>query len=1769
MAQKSDDTKSVSRSVSSMSDATSGLTLIRFNPVDDILFSTLYTLHTTPQMSNFFYFVWLALTIFQLGGIAVVWGNFPFHEKIITVGHGIFQYLDFSISWSHEVFLFTMTILLTLFALTTVILIIISTVLIKTDRTVPDKLASLVQMCGMLCAYPFFIPALNVFLGGIHCKTSPGHVGMSCESPFAMVSLIFGAIMVVLHVFFSFLIRFFVFPFNARKGGMFASQSGLFMTLCLVESTALPLLTLFLKDYAQYLCIAGFAMSAGLALYATFLLPFHNANANALVGAVQCAIASFHLFGTIWSFLGTGVTWLNAVLWVCWGLSFVGFPILAFVGIRKYGRSKWAIRPGEPIPVTHKKKAEQKPFVFTASPSVTQTHAIPQPAASTLGKTKPASPAPTLNTLHTHKSKTAEEMSILPPSSSRALPPINAPPIIINPTNVSVNGDDKPNEQSPTSSEEQENSNSLLLTPRASSPQQLAPIIIPPATNTPRIAPVLASSSPQPAVKPLTRVTTQPPISLQPPPIAAPPSPRPLVSANYSAAPKYLSEQLGPKLPKYPSPNQVMEAIKFMTCKELRKTKECVYVAEDILRAAEKKFPTSSEMWMTSSFYTLSYTSSEMKLGDQLRTTMQCVPSIHERWVVYALMRDMERKRSAAGGTNSLGVTFKLNFAKASKSHELACAYLQQAYLLLSKENMDLHRVMLMMDKAIMYEKEAREGYRSLLKQYPASPQVLRGLGALMRDIFREDDAAILLFTEANLVEEDDTQQQQDNTSLMSGGSRLSNVAGVGGGNDKKKKKKKRHGRAGNFQEFEEETKNLLPVFVPGLMICAALEIGTLIFLFIYNESTYTTCSVTARQITAFSGMIAEVLDLCLFSTFYLLRQNNPDSYFITHGIKFVPELDLITDFFEHFQEELGTDLHQIYVQSNGDNEFRVFEDEAITALMPYYGNYTVGTHTVQRIVGSDLTTLNLIDLLNNFANVAEQMKNISLWKPDLWLGQRALLWYVRLNGPVVASEWMKNACFVCAENSSVASKSVRVTTITSGIVSVLVPAILLIVQTYVTYLKLTRGRSEVFFRIVNARKEDVLRLKKRLDETEIGQDDESLSATFTNTSAVSVGSVDDENNMEADLGPDSDDREKKEDKDDRLRRELIGMGVREEMINMMWIQGMTMEQIHMMLAQGGGVNGEEMGEVEEEMLNEEEEAKKEEEDKKGEDEKDKKKKKKKSDLSHLSPKEQELMIRVRKVKSFIPNSWYVRVVIGMMLIVILPTVFYVVAVIATRNSISYYESVILTAYKSVVAEQITILALGLSHSLNYEVPNLETRITYATGPWEDFRHLGSNPVAIQVLLAELVTYYEAIDILVSQGSESSNVIPTGDERFDGRTVTRTVRENSKTNTILYATRDCFQNHEGDCDIPDRIYGQSGNYTGLVALSTKMLEAARRLAGEEDPFRNILPETEAVQVLCTLMVYDLRGGYQALLDAVVEEMDAGINVYNIWLYVLFVFAMLSAVTGLFGVILPTRSTMVGIADATEKMKELDPESDAADRTGMGQASWREEYTCDCIRLDKQHQTILLTLAAVCGVLDPTMEVQHLVAELKETVNDQARDELEHSLTILQQKEDHQPKQQEATRKRERRKALMNMMSFLIRTTFNAFSDEEALIDRYRVEKGHRRAHLRSHCTLLRKLQKATLQLAKGAKKDEALATSHAQNLIQLYTQWLTEHVTKIDRELSALLAGNVPESEMEKEVEVVTDFTVPRSFNDFLESENASMQDQKLFEKMKHVLGIH
>ncbi|KAK2959295.1 hypothetical protein BLNAU_5853 [Blattamonas nauphoetae] len=429
---------------------------------------------------------------------------------------------------------------------------------------------------------------------------------------------------------------------------------------------------------------------------------------------------------------------------------------------------------------------------------------------------------------------------------------------------------------------------------------------------------------------------------------------------------------------------------------------------------------------------------------------------------------------------------------------------------------------------------------------------------------------------------------------------------------------------------------------------------------------------------------------------------------------------------------------------------------------------------------------------------------------------------------------------------------------------------------------------------------------------------------------------------------------------------------------------------------------------------------------------------------------------RSTKCPTSFPTSFYVRVVVGIVLIISGAAFFYVMCIFALTHSAKYYNSVTLTSYKCVVAMQARVLALEMANSINYEVPGIYTTVPFATGRWIDSRHLSSDMPLIQDLMLEEINYYNAINILANQGSKSANVFPTGDVDFDGLAVEPTVKAGSKVPDIMSETRECFENDADDCDYEDRVYGMKGqSFSGLQALVSKHLESAKLIATNPDPYSGIMG---------SMVIWDMRGGFRELLEAVTSEMKATINTSKILLIVSFIVAISLDVLAFLAFIFPTKSILASVASGSEALKDIDPAADTADRTGMGQAAWKEEYTCDSLRFDHQHKTVLLALAATCGCLDSTMEVKAAVDEFMERTDDATKDQLIKASLMFINKEQTTPTNQ--TKKR---------------TLANKPDSKEALL------------------------------IAKFARAGKPIPAQTVQNLIQLYTQWLTEHVTKVDR----------------------------------------------------------
>ncbi|KAK2945675.1 hypothetical protein BLNAU_19409 [Blattamonas nauphoetae] len=219
--------------------------------------------------------------------------------------------------------------------------------------------------------------------------------------------------------------------------------------------------------------------------------------------------------------------------------------------------------------------------------------------------------------------------------------------------------------------------------------------------------------------------------------------------------------------------------------------------------------------------------------SDNLAQVLDC-PFPHQGRVRWQENED-GRKTSSQGGQNSQGVSFKLNFAKATKAHDMSRAYLQQA------------------------------------------AQVIRGCGALLRDIYKDDDTAMLMFTEANIIEEDTT--VTETMSRVNGGSKLSTIAG----------------------------------------------------------------HVNTNQVSHFANMLSSILDMVLYSNFFMLRSQYTDTQLESMNVTFMPSTSLITRVFERRATTLGEGLDDVYQEASATNECSTMEFGGIPIIIPSYNEVKVG----------------------------------------------------------------------------------------------------------------------------------------------------------------------------------------------------------------------------------------------------------------------------------------------------------------------------------------------------------------------------------------------------------------------------------------------------------------------------------------------------------------------------------------------------------------------------------------------------------------------------------------------------------------------------------------------------------------------------------------------------------------------------------------------------------------------------------------------------------
>ncbi|KAA6389168.1 MAG: hypothetical protein EZS28_015307 [Streblomastix strix] len=454
------------------------------------------------------------------------------------------------------------------------------------------------------------------------------------------------------------------------------------------------------------------------------------------------------------------------------------------------------------------------------------------------------------------------------------------------------------------------------------------------------------------------------------------------------------------------------------------------------------------------------------------------------------------------------------------------------------------------------------------------------------------------------------------------------------------------------------------------------------------------------------------------------------------------------------------------------------------------------------------------------------------------------------------------------------------------------------------------------------------------------------------------------------------------------------------------------------------------------------------------------------------------------------------------------------------------------------------------------------------------------------------MTFSNQLNTILLYGTNNDDgIIVTGDQLVDSHKSPRTLTTNSPTQKIQYDPVDCFKNREGDCDIQKRIYSINGKFNGLEALYGLFMQSCILIVDIDDSLlaSSIKLSTTSIQDIASLFIYDLVGGCSAYSQAIVQKQTNTMAILDAILIVLFALSLITALVGFIAFLIPTRTILFTVAEASAKMHDIDPAADASDRTGMSSAAWKEEYSCDCVRVDKEHQIVLITLAGLCYCIDGTMNITEQYQKLNQLMQEQQsqdgtivleiidkvqkeREELRHNLGSSggdQKLLLDVTNAMDETRLHELSQTIIKMLAILVRQVFNVLSDEEVLMKKYRIPLSHYKNHELQHAQFLRKVQTISLQIASNARvKGKPIPSTHSQTLIQLFSSWLIDHVSKIDREMSALLIGKAPESELERHVPMPLELVVPPSYLNFLDSDFASIQDKNLFERLKKVLRV-
>ncbi|KAK2958295.1 hypothetical protein BLNAU_6782 [Blattamonas nauphoetae] len=982
----------------------------------------------------------LFLQMFQWMGIVTRLRSLSLPEPFAYYFYSIFQYdisfypsfeltrfLDFTVSWTSSIVHLVFFLIVLVLFLALVVGIVVLAVLSRKEKQIPKKLHLVVCYVSELVFTVLYLPIINTFAGALlmFTKSTPPHFNCVQTSTGGQVALlIFGIAGLVGMLFFGLIYHTFRFDHDIMKCDFFTTLNNTMVAFLHLASAALSVASVFLLTQPLILCIVCAIVYLAFTMLFMFFQPFFSWKGN----SIYAALTSFALLSSILCLIGDFIAGpaasfpaLPAIVLIPTLVVSLGISVGIFFLTRVIARSSFAMLVGDNFPIPaekmkQKNKAKELHKLTSTSPQTPQT-------PSTAKTPQVSSPSITL------------------------LQPTTATPRTVTTTNA-IEMDDLPMDGPPPSlTRESGRFGGDVLSTIASTPNVSGGH---PAPFSSRQAPPTQRSSvhQSPLLSSLTNHRSP---------------------VNSNATPKVL--------PKFYHFFQFERAIRFIQQDALRADTSVIKFVDSLINSSQAKLGGSPGYWVFSSLFYYQIINNPTKAADALQHSKQCVPSIVDRWIEYSFIKTMENAKTADSG-HSASTVFRTTMDKATQHADLSKVYLQQVWLMLSRDHYDMNKVVLFIARGIDSFWESQKLFMELLTSHPSSTQALRAYGSLLRDVLRDDEQALLFFSQANQLEEANSTQtvSDDHLSRISGKSKTTpeNKGGSFGTRSSNAGKRRRRNGQVSSLILEEETQKSrsgvdVVLIVFGIVNAIAIVAYFVVMLIVFQEITTSTDTVEQCSLI----QVASTHVVLRLEAWSIARRPEVIASPTRDELWYLPDNAAINVDLSGKAVQLTNTLKETYHSLPSDEYRQQFE---LTTNSFY-----------QPIVDSALSVVNLLpvsmSILELLSAISNDAHHVSVFGDPISPLVMSELDYVRLNVPLSGVELLKREAY--ALSSLIQLLSLLSTIVSSAIGGVLIILVLVPCCVFVrAYGKASKVRETELLSFVSAPKQRIVQIKTRLDQT-------------------------------------------------------------------------------------------------------------------------------------------------------------------------------------------------------------------------------------------------------------------------------------------------------------------------------------------------------------------------------------------------------------------------------------------------------------------------------------------------------------------------------------------------------------------------------------------------------------------------------------------------------------------------------------------------------------